>query len=66
MGAGASILGNVKIGTGAKIGAAAVVLTDIPAHCTAVGCPAKVSHLSWIQVHHGILKEGLLTMLSCI
>ncbi|BBN12874.1 serine O-acetyltransferase [Marchantia polymorpha subsp. ruderalis] len=42
VGAGASILGNVKIGTGAKIGAAAVVLTDIPAHCTAVGCPAKV------------------------
>ncbi|KAL2632959.1 hypothetical protein R1flu_004438 [Riccia fluitans] len=42
VGAGASILGNVKIGAGAKIGAAAVVLTDIPAHVTAVGCPAKV------------------------
>ncbi|GAQ81745.1 serine acetyltransferase 3 [Klebsormidium nitens] len=42
VGAGASILGNVKIGEGAKVGAAALVLTDIPAHATAVGSPAKV------------------------
>lgn len=41
-GAGASILGNVKIGDGAKIGASAVVLNDIPAFATAVGCPAKI------------------------
>lgn len=42
VGAGASILGNVKIGDGAKIGAAALVLHDIPPGATAVGCPAKV------------------------
>ena len=42
VGAGASILGNVNIGDGAKIGASAVVLNDIPPFATAVGCPAKV------------------------
>ncbi|CAM6088608.1 unnamed protein product [Calypogeia fissa] len=42
IGAGASILGNVKIGECAKIGAAALVLTNIPAFATAVGCPAKI------------------------
>eukprot|EP00850_Spirogloea_muscicola_P020206 SM000209S06385 [mRNA] locus=s209:213480:215570:- [translate_table: standard] len=42
VGAGASLLGRVHIGDGAKIGAAALVLTDIPAHATAVGAPAKV------------------------
>lgn len=42
VGAGASILGNVAIGDGAKIGASAVVLSDIPSFATAVGCPAKV------------------------
>ncbi|MCO5568769.1 hypothetical protein L7F22_022469 [Adiantum nelumboides] len=42
VGAGAKILGNVKIGDGAKIGASAVVLNDIPAFATAVGCPAKI------------------------
>ena len=39
---GAIILGNVSVGEGAKIGASSVVLTDIPAHCTAAGVPAKV------------------------
>lgn len=36
------VLGPVKIGAYAKIGAAAVVLTDIPAYATAVGIPARV------------------------
>ncbi len=40
--ANATILGNVTIGDGAKIGAGSVVLNDIPNHCTAVGIPAKV------------------------
>ncbi|KAJ7214160.1 hypothetical protein O6H91_15G056000 [Diphasiastrum complanatum] len=42
VGAGASILGNVRIGNCAKIGAAAVVLSSIPDYATAVGSPAKV------------------------
>lgn len=40
--AGAKILGNVRIGDGAKIGAASVVLIDVPAGATAVGVPATV------------------------
>jgi len=42
VGAGAKILGGVHIGDGARIGANAVVLTDVPAYATAVGIPAKV------------------------
>ncbi|MFZ4762552.1 MAG: serine O-acetyltransferase EpsC [Alphaproteobacteria bacterium] len=42
VGAGAQILGPVIIGEGARIGANAVVLTDLPAHCSAVGVPARV------------------------
>ncbi len=41
IGAGAKILGNVNIGQGAKIGAGSVVLTDVPAHQTYAGIPAK-------------------------
>ncbi|MDJ0849573.1 MAG: serine O-acetyltransferase [Myxococcota bacterium] len=39
--AGAKVLGNVEIGTGAKIGAGSVVLEDVPPHTTVVGVPGR-------------------------
>ena len=42
IGAGAKIIGPVTIGDGARIGANAVVLHDIPPHVTAVGIPARI------------------------
>ncbi len=42
LGAGAKILGRVEIGTGAKVGAGSVVLTDVPPHTTVAGVPAIV------------------------
>lgn len=42
VGAGAKILGGVRIGDHAVIGANAVVISDVPAHCVAVGIPAVV------------------------
>lgn len=40
--AGATILGNIRIGCGAKIGAGSVVLQEVPAHTTVAGVPAKI------------------------
>jgi serine O-acetyltransferase len=42
IGAGAKILGPIKIGRGAKIGANSVVLKDVPDNSTAVGIPARI------------------------
>lgn len=42
IGCGACILGGVKIGNGCKIGANAVVLTDVPDNAVAVGIPARI------------------------
>jgi len=42
VGAGAKILGAVRIGDGAAIGANAVVLCDVPAGAVAVGIPARI------------------------
>ena len=42
VGAGAKIIGSLKIGSNVRIGANAVVITDIPDNSIAVGVPAKV------------------------
>ena len=39
---GAKVLGNIVIGEYSRIGAGSVVLHEVPAHCTAVGVPAKI------------------------
>lgn len=45
LGAHAQLLGNIHIGDGAKIGAGAVVLCDVPPHTTYAGVPAvEVGH----------------------
>ncbi len=42
IGAGAKLLGPIRIGNDVAIGANAVVLTDVPDGCIAVGVPARV------------------------
>jgi len=42
LGAYAQVLGGIRIGNGAKIGAMSVVLCDVPAGATAVGIPARL------------------------
>ena len=42
VGVGAQILGAITIGEGTKVGAGAVVLKDVPPHCTVVGVPGRV------------------------
>ncbi len=42
VGVGAQILGAITIGDGTKVGAGAVVLKDVPPHCTVVGVPGRV------------------------
>jgi serine O-acetyltransferase len=46
LGAGAKVLGNIRIGEGAKIGAGSVVLEHVPSYTTVVGVPAKAIHRS--------------------
>ena len=42
IGAGAKILGNIRVGEGAQIAAGSVVLKDVEAHTTVAGVPGKV------------------------
>jgi len=42
IGAGAKLIGPVRIGSHSRIGANAVVTRDVPDHCTAIGIPARI------------------------
>ncbi|KAB8331591.1 serine O-acetyltransferase [Scytonema tolypothrichoides VB-61278] len=42
VGAGAKILGNINIGSHARVGAVSVVLKDIPPNSTVVGIPGRI------------------------
>ncbi len=42
IGCGAKVLGPFKVGDNSRVAANAVVLSEIPADCTAVGAPARV------------------------
>lgn len=40
--AGCKVIGNIEVGTNAKVGAGSVVLSDVPPNVTVAGVPAKV------------------------
>lgn len=46
IGAGAKVLGPVRIGDNARIGAGSIVLHNLPANCTAVGNPAEIVRIN--------------------
>lgn len=50
VGAGAKLLGNFTVGSGAKIAAGAVVLGDVAENSTAVGIPARIVRKNGMRV----------------
>jgi serine O-acetyltransferase len=42
VGAGAKVLGDIRLGENVKVGAGSVVVRDVADHCTVVGVPARV------------------------
>lgn len=63
IGAGVTVLGNVKIGHGSVIGANSLVLHDIPPFSIAMGNPAKITkqysfiHKAWLPISE-VLSEN--------
>lgn len=54
VGAGAKVLGNIKIGKGTRIGAGSVVVDNVPEHSTVIGVPGRV-----VQ-RHFVNEDGVL------
>jgi len=57
VGAGAKILGNIKIGDNVRVGAGSVVFEDVPENSTVVGIPGRVVHRN-IKDENGILMHN--------
>ncbi|MFA4972053.1 MAG: serine O-acetyltransferase [bacterium] len=57
VGAGAIILGPIKIGHDSRIGSCSVVIHDVPTHSTVVGIPGRVVHRRDPIIHHGQVHE---------
>jgi serine O-acetyltransferase len=50
VGAGAKIIGGVRVGSNVRIGANAVVTKDVPDGATAIGIPARIVRLDGVAV----------------
>ncbi len=55
IGAGAKVLGNIRVGEGSKIGAGSVVLADVPPYTTVAGIPARP--VSYPDLAHPALED---------
>lgn len=61
IGAGAILLGPIRIGNNSRVGASSVVIHDIPPHSTVVGIPGKVvSHPENVVGEHYDLEHAQL------
>ncbi|HSK48335.1 MAG TPA: serine O-acetyltransferase [Coriobacteriia bacterium] len=71
VGVGASVLGNITIGHGSKVGGGAVVIDDVPPNCTVVGVPGRVvvrsgERVEAIDLHHEDLPDPVVEMFRCL
>lgn len=59
LGAGATVLGSVKIGDGSQVGAGTLVISDLPAHCVAVGGKNIPDDDSSCGMSYNLVSNGL-------
>ncbi len=67
IGSGATVLGPIRIGRGAKIGAGSVVVRSVPPGATVVGVPGRIAgpeHLSPEEATGSVMPDPMLRVVS--
>jgi len=69
IGTGATLLGPINVGDGAKIGSGSVVISDVPGNSTVVGVPGRVmferapKQVSGVHLDHNKLPDPVIEVL---
>ena len=70
---GAKVLGSIRVGDNAKVGAGAVVLQDVPPNTTVVGVPGRVVIQDGVRVNskgvdlaHNQIPDPVAKMIECL
>ncbi len=72
VGAGAAVLGPIRVGENARVGSGSVVIEDVPPNTTVVGIPGKVVYgkrgetLAAIDLEHGNLPDPTSEAIRCL
>ncbi|MBE0476655.1 MAG: serine O-acetyltransferase [Coriobacteriia bacterium] len=71
VGVGATVLGDITLGRGSKVGGGAVVINDVPPNSTVVGVPGRVvvregRKVEAIDLHHEDLPDPVVEMFRCM
>jgi len=71
IGVGATVLGDITIGSGSKVGGGAVVVHDVPENCTVVGVPGRVvvregERIEAVDLHHEDLPDPVIEMFKLL
>ncbi len=67
VGVGATVLGDITVGEGSKVGGGAVVIANVPPNCTVVGVPGRVvvregMRVEAVDLHHEDLPDPVVEM----
>ncbi len=65
VGAGAKVLGNIKIGDHVRIGVGSVVVNDVPEHSTVVGIPGRIVHQKYVAPDGTLMHNRIPDPVTC-
>ena len=65
LGAGAKVLGNIKIGDNVRIGAGSVVVEDVPENSTVIGVPGRVVHRAFVDKDGNLMHNRIPDPITC-